>query len=95
MTEEIRLAGARVVAGSRVLDPGHVVVSGDRIAAVGEGTPPGDGPVLDLAGRWLLPGYIDLHVHGGGGGSLRSEEHTSKPVTSSLKVVAPPCCVHY
>jgi N-acetylglucosamine-6-phosphate deacetylase len=68
--QEIRLTGARVVAGSRVLDPGSVVVRDDRIVAVGEGAPPGDGPVLDLGGRWLLPGYIDLHVHGGGGGSL-------------------------
>jgi len=74
VTEEIRLAGARVVAGSRMLDPGHVVVAGERIAAVGEGAPPGDGPVQDLAGRWLLPGYIDLHVHGGGGGSLTGDD---------------------
>jgi N-acetylglucosamine-6-phosphate deacetylase len=53
-----------------VLDPGYVVVSGDRIIDVGAGSPPGEGPVVDLAGQWLLPGYIDLHVHGGGGGSL-------------------------
>jgi N-acetylglucosamine-6-phosphate deacetylase len=67
---EVRLSGARVVAGGRVLDPGYVIVSGDRIVDVGGGAPPGDGPVVALAGRWLLPGYIDLHVHGGGGGSL-------------------------
>jgi N-acetylglucosamine-6-phosphate deacetylase len=66
---DIVLSGARVVAGGRVLDPGWVVVRGDRIAAVGDGTPP-DGAAVDLAGRWLLPGYIDIHVHGGGGGSL-------------------------
>ncbi len=24
-------------------------------------------PVQDLRGAWLLPGYIDLHMHGGGG----------------------------
>jgi N-acetylglucosamine-6-phosphate deacetylase len=74
MLTDIVLSGARVVAGGRVLDPGWVVVRGDRIAAVGEGDPPDgtapDGAAVDLAGRWLLPGYIDLHVHGGGGGSL-------------------------
>jgi N-acetylglucosamine-6-phosphate deacetylase len=77
---EVRLSGARVVAGGRVLDPGYVIVSGDRIADVGAGAPAGDGPVVDLAGRWLLPGYIDLHVHGGGGGSLAGadrDEHVA------------------
>jgi N-acetylglucosamine-6-phosphate deacetylase len=64
------LAGARVVADGRVLEPGHVVVQDGRIAAVGEGGPPGDGPVHDLGGAWLLPGFVDLHVHGGGGGDL-------------------------
>jgi N-acetylglucosamine-6-phosphate deacetylase len=67
---EVRLSGARVVAGGRVLDPGYVIVADDRIVDVGEGRPPGDGETVDLGGRWLLPGYIDLHVHGGGGGSL-------------------------
>ena len=45
--------------------------------AVGEGRLPG-GPRRDLGGRWLLPGFVDLHVHGGGGGSLAGdapEEH--------------------
>jgi N-acetylglucosamine-6-phosphate deacetylase len=67
---DVRLSGARVVTGGRVLDPGYVVVSADRIVDVGAGRPPGDGETIDLAGRWLLPGYIDLHVHGGAGGSL-------------------------
>jgi N-acetylglucosamine-6-phosphate deacetylase len=70
---DVVLSGARVVAGGRVLEPGYVVVAGDRIAAVGEGDPPDGGRVVDLAGRWLLPGYIDLHVHGGGGGSLTGD----------------------
>ena len=70
MLSQLRLSGGRIVAGGRVLDPGYVVVSGDRIVDVGAGRPPGDGPTVDLGGRWLLPGYIDLHVHGGGGGSL-------------------------
>jgi N-acetylglucosamine-6-phosphate deacetylase len=74
MPSDVVLVGARVVAGGRVLDPGYVVVSGDRITEVGEGRPSGAGPVLDLGGRWLLPGYIDLHVHGGGGGSLTGDD---------------------
>jgi imidazolonepropionase-like amidohydrolase len=43
--------------------PGDVVVDGGRIVAVGApGTGDGD-EVVDLAGRTLLPGLFDCHVH--------------------------------
>jgi N-acetylglucosamine-6-phosphate deacetylase len=72
----MHLFGAKVVAGGRVLDPGYVTVSDDRIVDVGHGRPRdlGGGPHLDLDGSWLLPGYIDLHVHGGGGGSFTGSD---------------------
>lgn len=48
-----------------------VLLDGPTIAATGTGEPPEDdhvlGDVVDLAGAWLTPGFIDLHVHGGGG----------------------------
>jgi N-acetylglucosamine-6-phosphate deacetylase len=59
------LANARVVTPSGVLDRGVVTIDGGRIASVSAGDPP-DG-ADDLRGGWLLPGFIDLHVHGGGG----------------------------
>jgi imidazolonepropionase-like amidohydrolase len=41
-----------------------VLVSGDRIAAVGdELAPPAGAQVIDLGGRTLVPGLIDAHVH--------------------------------
>lgn len=41
-----------------------VLVEGDRIADVSFGAPlSGDGQSIDLAGRTLLPGLIDAHVH--------------------------------
>ncbi|MCS5732183.1 N-acetylglucosamine-6-phosphate deacetylase [Herbiconiux daphne] len=64
------LSDARIVTPSGVVD-GWLEISGDRITRIGradEGTPPAGARSLD--GRWLLPGFIDLHVHGGGGGSF-------------------------
>jgi N-acetylglucosamine-6-phosphate deacetylase len=62
------LRHARVVTPGGVLADGWVSIAGGRIAAVGTGTPPtGEGTHTDLGGAWLLPGFIDLHVHGGGG----------------------------
>lgn len=58
------LRGVRVFDGERVLERATVVVRDGRIAAVGPevAAPPGL-PVLDGAGRTLLPGLIDAHVH--------------------------------
>jgi N-acetylglucosamine-6-phosphate deacetylase len=67
------LSGARVVTPEGVLDPGWVEIDDGRIVGVGRGTAPiaglgrGTAPGADLGGGWLLPGFIDLHTHGGGG----------------------------
>lgn len=48
-----------------VLRPAAVVISGDRIAAVGgdDALTAGAGQVLDISGRVVVPGYIDPHTH--------------------------------
>lgn len=63
------LSAARVVTPARVLAPGWVHLDGDRVVAVGEGPPPA-GDVLDLGDATLVPGFVDMHVHGGGGASF-------------------------
>ncbi len=43
-----------------------VLVEGERIVAVGSRGAvdvPGDATVVDVSGRWLVPGLIDAHVH--------------------------------
>ncbi|MFD4142895.1 N-acetylglucosamine-6-phosphate deacetylase [Streptomyces sp. NPDC058572] len=62
------LAGARVVLPTGTVENGRVVVDGTRIA----GSAPADAPVLDLSGHWVVPGFVDLHNHGGGGASFTS-----------------------
>lgn len=47
-----------------------LAVSGDRIAEVGVGAAPADAE--DMGGAWVLPGFIDIHCHGGGGASYTS-----------------------
>jgi N-acetylglucosamine-6-phosphate deacetylase len=62
------LAGARVVLPTGVVDDGRVIVDGTRIA----GSAPSSARTLDLSGHWLVPGFVDLHNHGGGGASFTS-----------------------
>lgn len=60
------LSGADVVVPGRTLSPGTVVVDGERIVEVTPGTRPADAahPHLDLHGHCIVPGFIDVHVHG-------------------------------
>ena len=47
-----------------LIEPGAVVVAGDRIVAVGsEGTTVSGDIVVDLGDATILPGLIDLHTH--------------------------------
>jgi N-acetylglucosamine-6-phosphate deacetylase len=64
------LAGGRVVTPEGVLTHAWVHLDGDTIASVNGSQPAVDAPVVDLEGAWLLPGLIDLHMHGGGGHSV-------------------------
>jgi cytosine/adenosine deaminase-related metal-dependent hydrolase len=53
-------------ATERVIPSAIVVIDGKEIAAVGDAkkiTPPKDARVIDCAGKFILPGYIDTHVH--------------------------------
>lgn len=54
---------ARVVLPDRVLSSAGVVVEGGRIADVGEHVRDGE----DLGGKYLAPGFVDIHIHGGDG----------------------------
>lgn len=63
------LAGARLVLPEGVVENGRLTLSGTTIEAVGGAAQPGD---LDLTGCTVVPGFVDLHVHGGGGASFAS-----------------------
>ncbi|HEX6340471.1 N-acetylglucosamine-6-phosphate deacetylase [Umezawaea sp.] len=63
---DVTLTGGRVVTPDGVLESGWLTVRDGRILAVGEGTVP-DGPTTDVSGSWLVPGFVDIHCHGGGG----------------------------
>ncbi|MFD6494881.1 N-acetylglucosamine-6-phosphate deacetylase [Streptomyces sp. NPDC059944] len=62
------LAGARVVLPTGTVPEGRVIVDGARIS----GSAPADADVVDLSGHWLVPGFVDIHNHGGGGASFTS-----------------------
>ncbi|GHA25081.1 N-acetylglucosamine-6-phosphate deacetylase [Streptomyces tauricus] len=62
------LTGANVVLPTGTVPNGRVIVDGTRIA----GSAPEGAPRKDLSGHYLVPGFVDMHNHGGGGASFTS-----------------------
>lgn len=65
----VALVGGRVITmrGEEVLEDGVVVVRGNRIVAVGklgEVKVPEGAKVIDVRGKTLMPGLVDVHWHG-------------------------------
>jgi N-acetylglucosamine-6-phosphate deacetylase len=61
--------GGDIVLEDRLSPNGAVVTAGSLIQAVLPGLPSSSKgeQVIDLQGGYLVPGYVDLHVHGGAG----------------------------
>nr|WP_260327323.1 N-acetylglucosamine-6-phosphate deacetylase [Streptomyces sp. TLI_185] len=62
------LSGANVVLPTGTVNDGRVIVDGTRIA----GAAPENAESVDVSGHWLVPGFVDIHNHGGGGASFTS-----------------------
>lgn len=62
------LTGATVVLPTGTVENGRVAVEGTRITRVASE----NAQVIDASGHYVVPGFIDLHNHGGGGASFTS-----------------------
>jgi N-acyl-D-amino-acid deacylase len=64
MTFDLVFAGGLVVDGSgRDAFPADVGIRGDRIAAVGDLAGAEAGELVDVAGAYVAPGFVDVHTH--------------------------------
>jgi N-acetylglucosamine-6-phosphate deacetylase len=61
----LNFTNGTLVLPDRLVTGSSLAVSGDRIAGISGAAP--DGDAIDLGGGYLVPGYVDLHVHGGAG----------------------------
>jgi len=88
------ITGGRVATPNGVLDPGWLLIENGLISALGEGPPPErpDATTTDASGSWVVPGFVDIHCHGGGGAAFTSasqvrqavDAHTAHGTTTML-----------
>jgi len=65
----IRIEHAKVVLETGILWDGAILIDGERICWVGPQAAlqaPADCCVIDAKGAYVGPGFVDIHVHGGG-----------------------------
>jgi Tol biopolymer transport system component/imidazolonepropionase-like amidohydrolase len=88
----VAFTGARIITmvGDEVIENGTLVVSGNRITAVGpagEVEVPSDAHVVDASDRTMMPGIIDVHWHGPHGqGGIIPERNRVKYVSLAFGV---------
>jgi imidazolonepropionase-like amidohydrolase len=86
--EKISLVGAAVInpADGKTLPNATVVINGDRIERVSMGKQDAAalGKQIDCAGKFILPGYIDTHVH-----FFQSGDLFTRPDGADLNSVRP------
>ena len=63
--------GARKLDAHGQVDDFWMLVRGDTIESVGSGEQhPEADSLVDVDGHWFVPGFVDIHAHGGGGHSF-------------------------
>ena len=65
---KLALVGARIISmnGDQVIENGTVVIDANRIAAVGASDAvqvPSDAKTIDVSGKTIMPGLVDVHAH--------------------------------
>ncbi len=82
----IALSGADLVLPGRLLGPGSLVIEDDRIVDIRPGSvaPSPGGLHFDLAGHYVVPGFIDVHVHGVQGLDSLDGSHAVASIASLL-----------
>ncbi len=74
----LHIINAQVISPTEIIQQGWVSLAGGRIVEVGDQSKgqrnPSSGKIIDAQGMYLSPGFIDIHVHGGGGADFMDNE---------------------
>lgn len=66
--QRIKIFNGKIITPYRILPGGSVVINGNLIEGVHEKNIEVDGAIeINAHGKYITPGFIDIHVHGGGG----------------------------
>ncbi len=65
---QVLLYNGKIITNSRIIAGGSLLITGKTITAVGDKEIQAEAAVkINAEGNYISPGFIDIHVHGGGG----------------------------
>lgn len=64
-----KIINGKVVSANGIIESGYVLIRDNTIVGIGSGDVESseDTFIIDANGKYVSPGFIDIHVHGGGG----------------------------
>lgn len=66
--KKVKIINGQIITPYRIIKNGTLLINGHQIAAIAEGDiDAADYEVIDAKGNYVSPGFIDIHIHGGGG----------------------------
>ena len=66
--QPIKIFNGKIITPDKIIDGGSILIKSNIIAAVSNGNiEVADAIEIDAQGKYISPGFIDIHVHGGGG----------------------------
>ncbi|SDJ05240.1 N-acetylglucosamine-6-phosphate deacetylase [Pedobacter sp. ok626] len=66
--KKVKIINGQIITPYRIIKNGTLLIKGHQIEAVAEGDIEApDYEVIDAKGNYVSPGFIDIHIHGGGG----------------------------
>ncbi|HUZ61286.1 MAG TPA: N-acetylglucosamine-6-phosphate deacetylase [Hanamia sp.] len=66
--QQLKIYNARIITPHTIIENGSILVTGKKITAISERNIETENAIaIDAKGKYVAPGFIDIHVHGGGG----------------------------
>ena len=88
----MKITNARIVLLDRVIENGTIEIENERIVGIREGIEKDSD--VDIGGKYLAPGIVDLHTHGSGGFDfMDGEESDIHGAAHSLAMFGTTCCL--
>ena len=72
------LSNAKIVTEDFQLKQLDIEIKGDKFVRIGENLDGAD--KIDMEGKYILPGFIDVHIHGACGERISSENPDIKKI---------------
>ncbi|MFZ9743350.1 MAG: N-acetylglucosamine-6-phosphate deacetylase, partial [Chitinophagaceae bacterium] len=74
MKKKFKIINGNIITESAILSNGTVFIEDEKIIGIEKtNIPTSDFEEIDAKGNYVSPGFIDIHVHGGGGHDFMDE----------------------